>query len=169
MQECSPNNSGFIDAQENRNCFPSPNNSGFIDAQLSGDRHAWFHWNDDFFLVQVFPVQSIGFFRQARSQDQFGGGVEPQKCGPFGPKKWTFWTSSAPLILLQKSHFWPILWLKEDLLADYGGALHPLHPPGYGPVFRCFHIPCKILSHISKAFLCNFRLSHKAFCYTHNY
>ena len=32
-----------------------------------------------------------------------------------------------------KPHFWPTLWLKVDLLADLGGASHPLHPPGYGP------------------------------------
>ena len=35
------------------------------------------------------------------------GGAAPPKSGPFGPPKWTFWTSS--LTLLQKPHFWYIL------------------------------------------------------------
>ena len=48
------------------------------------------------------------------------------------PKKYTFWTQKVdflnltPLTFLQKPHFWPILWLKVDLLADFGGASHPL-------------------------------------------
>ena len=53
------------------------------------------------------------------------GGAGPPKSGPFGPKKWTF-LNLTPLTLLQKPHFWPTLWLKVDLLADLGGATHPL-------------------------------------------
>ena len=41
----------------------------------------------------------------------------------------------TPLTLLQKPHFWPILWLKVDLLPDLGGCVAPPHPPGYGPGF----------------------------------
>ena len=52
---------------------------------------------------------------QAHGQNRIGGGAEPQKSGPFGPKMWTFWTSTP---LLQKPHFWPTLWLKVDVLAD---------------------------------------------------
>ena len=75
---------------------------------------------------------------QARSQDRFWGGAGPPKSGPFWPQsqRWTFWTS-PPLTLLQKPHFWSILWLKVDLLADLGGggcvAPTAPPPPGYGP------------------------------------
>ena len=55
-------------------------------------------------------------------------------CGT--SKKWTF-LNLTPLPLLQKPHFWPILWLKVDLLAlRFGGASHPLHSPGYCPGFH---------------------------------
>ena len=47
-------------------------------------------------------------------------------CGT--PKNWTF-LNLTPLRLLQKPHFWPILWLNVDLLADLGGASHPCNPP----------------------------------------
>ena len=37
----------------------------------------------------------------------------------------------------QPSYKNPILWLKVDLLADLAGATsHPLHSPGYGPVYK---------------------------------
>ena len=65
---------------------------------------------------------------QARSQDRFWGGAGPPKSGPFGPPKVDFF-NLTPLTLRQKPHFWSILWLKVDLLADLGGASHPLHPP----------------------------------------
>ena len=50
----------------------------------------------------------------------------------------------TPLALLQKTHFWSTLWLKVDLSADLGGALHPSHPPGYGPASHILH-HCTIL------------------------
>lgn len=33
------------------------------------------------------PMASI--YKQARNQDQFGGGAESPKSGAFGPPKWT--------------------------------------------------------------------------------
>ena len=46
------------------------------------------------------------------------------------PQKWTFWTQRVDFLnlttLTKKTHFWPTLWLKVDLLADLGGASHPL-------------------------------------------
>ena len=75
------------------------------------------------------------------------GGCGTTKCGPFGPKKWTIWT--VPLILLQKPHFWPILWLKVDLLADEG-CIAPPAPlatglvPIIGMVYRCQDLYPKI-------------------------
>ena len=62
---------------------------------------------------------------QARSQDRFGGGVrDPQNVDLLDPKSGLFF-NLTPLTLLQKSHFWPTLWLKVDLLADLRGASHP--------------------------------------------
>ena len=73
------------------------------------------------------------------------------------PKMWTFWTQKVdffqphPLTLLQKPHFWPTLWLKVDLLADLGGALHPRTPLATGLiikdnmlVFRWITLPIKV-------------------------
>ena len=71
-------------------------------------------------------VRGKGFCRPVARIDL--GGCRTPKSGPFGPKKWTFWTS-PPLILLQKTHFWPILWLKVDLLGDLGWCVAPPHPP----------------------------------------
>ena len=76
------------------------------------------------------PIASIYFL----------GGVGPPKVDLFGPKKWTFWTS-LPLTLLQNPHFWPILWLKVELLADVGGVLHLPHPPCYSGRGRGVVVP----------------------------
>ena len=66
---------------------------------------------------------------QVRSQDRIGGGgCRTPKSGPFGPKKWTFWTS-PPSTLLQRPHFWSTFWPKVDLLPDLGDASHPPNPP----------------------------------------
>ena len=63
-------------------------------------------------LLQSRPVARINFEHVCGP---------PLKSGPSGSKKWTFWNS--PLNPLQKPHFWPILWLKADLLADFGCLL----------------------------------------------
>ena len=64
---------------------------------------------------------------QARSQDRFGGG------GGAAPQKVDFLNlTPPPLTLLQKPHFWSILWLKVGLLLDLGGASHSLHPLAKG-------------------------------------
>ena len=47
-------------------------------------------------------------------------------CGT--PQKWTF-LNLTPLTLLQKPHFLPTLWLKVDLLADWGGVRRTPAPP----------------------------------------
>ena len=115
-----------------------------------------------FFLFKFsLHVQSIGFFRQARSQDQFFGGCRT-------PQNVTFWTQTVdflnhiPLNPLTKIQFLAHFVAKSGPFGRFWGPC--LAPPGYGPVFMF-----QILSHISKAFLCNFRLSLKAFCYTYNY
>ena len=66
-----------------------------------------------------------GSLGQARSQDLIWGGAEPPKSGPFGPKKWTFWTSPHST-LLQKLHFWQTLWPKVNLLPDLGVRHTPM-------------------------------------------
>ena len=71
------------------------------------------------------PPNNLPWHPGVHSQDRLWGGAGPPKSGPFGPKKWTF-LNLTPLTLLQKPHFWPTLWLKVDLLADLGGASHPL-------------------------------------------
>ena len=81
------------------------------------------------FQLQKYKFSS--FCEQARSQDWIWGGEEAPKSGPFGPKKWTFWTST-PSTLLQKPNFWPTLWTKVDLLPDLGGCITPPHPLATG-------------------------------------
>ena len=64
---------------------------------------------------------------QARSQDRFGERVrDPQKVDLLDPKSGLFEPHS--LTLLQKPHFWPILWLKVGLLADLGVHRNPSTP-----------------------------------------
>ena len=63
------------------------------------------------------------FTNQARSQDWIWGGAEPPKSGPFGPKKWTFWTSPP-----QPSYKKPILAhfvAKSGPFARFGGCCTP--------------------------------------------
>ena len=62
---------------------------------------------------------------QACSQNWLGGCRTPQK-GTFILKKEDFLNLTPPPTLLQKPHFWSILWPKMDLSADLGGASHPL-------------------------------------------
>ena len=45
----------------------------------------------------------------------------------------------APFILLQKPHFWPILWQKVDLLVDLGWCVIPCTPPPHGPAITCYN------------------------------
>ena len=73
---------------------------------------------------------------QACNQDQFGGVQNPQNVDLLDLKSGLL--NLTPLNLLQTPHFWLILWLKVDLLADLG-VRHTLHPPGYGPVYM-FHM-----------------------------
>ena len=63
----------------------------------------WVRCHNYWFKV-IYRVTVITSTMQAHSKDQFGGGCRTPKSGPFGPKKWTFWTS-PPLTLLQKPHF----------------------------------------------------------------
>ena len=75
-------------------------------------------------------------YLQVRKRYDQNVGMILGKCGtpisgPFGPKKWTFCT----LTLLQKPHFWLILWLQVDILEDLGWCIAP-SPLGYGPAFR---------------------------------
>ena len=63
------------------------------------------------------------------------GGCRTPKSGLFGPKKWTF-LNLTPLPSYKNPHFWPTLWQKVDLLADFGP-----HPPGYGPGLKQYHEP----------------------------
>ena len=62
----------------------------------------------------------------------FGG------CGT--PKKVDF-LNLTPLTLQQKPHFWPILWLKVDFLADLGGCVAPpaFPPPPPPPPTTCLN------------------------------
>ena len=75
---------------------------------------------------------------QARSQDRFWRLRNPRNLDLLEPKKWTFWTS-------------PFLWLKVDLLAALGSALHSPHPapwlqacPGF--IFPYFDIRTLLVS-----------------------
>ena len=73
----------------------------------------------------------LGFRPVARID--FGGVAPPKNVDLLDPKSGLF--EPHPLTLLQKPHFWPILWIKVDLLARFGGCIAPRTPPppGYGP------------------------------------
>ena len=75
-------------------------------------------------LTQIMRVDIVVCSFQARSQDQFWGGVGPLKSGPFWPKKVDF-LNITPLPVLQKTHFWPTLWQKVDVLVDLGWCVAP--------------------------------------------
>ena len=62
------------------------------------------------YLIHYRPVARLDF-----------RGCGTPESGPFGPN---------PLI---KTHFWPTLCQKVDLLADLGWCVAPRNPPGYGP------------------------------------
>ena len=76
----------------------------------------WWHSHRNLF-VGCRPITGI----------EFGEVQDPKKVGLLNPKSGLL--NLTPLTLLQKLHFWPILWLKVDLLADWGAS----YPPGYGP------------------------------------
>ena len=61
-------------------------------------------------------------FMQAWGQDQFWGAqVQTPKSEPFGPQKVDFLNLTLLTLPTKKTpHFWPILWLKEDIVADFG-------------------------------------------------
>ena len=59
-------------------------------------------------------------------------------CGT--SKMWTFWDQS--LTLLQKPYFWPILWLKVNILADVRGS-GVTGTPDFWPGKFCLPIPGK--------------------------
>ena len=80
-------------------------------------------------LISVLPSYGEGHPQQTRSQDQFWGCAGPPKCGPCGPKKWKFRTSTPFKTLLQKPHFWPLCGKKWTFWQIWGGALHPFLTP----------------------------------------
>ena len=64
----------------------------------------WLVCTSFFFLFKVLFSDN-----QARSQDRFWGGfiAGPPKCGPFGPKKWTFF-NLTPLPSYKNPIFGPL-------------------------------------------------------------
>ena len=93
-------------------------------------------WRQSFDEGRTHGTGAVTFLTRPVARIESGGCRTPQK--------WTFWTQKfdflnlTPSTLLQEPHFWPTLYPKVDLLADWGGgALQPPHPPpppGYGPV-----------------------------------
>ena len=64
---------------------------------------------------------------QALSQNQFGGGAEPPKYGPFGPQKWTFWTpTSVTLNPLTNTPFFAHFVVKSGPLGKFRGCIMAL-------------------------------------------
>ena len=82
----------------------------------------WYQWTREGHSYPLVPHTwyFINRFPRSWGEQNLSPGCE---MGPKSP-------ALLGLTLLQKPHFWSILWLKVDLLADLGGASHP---PGYRP------------------------------------
>ena len=69
-------------------------------------------------------------FNQAHSQDRFWGGARLPKCGPFGPKKCTFWTH--PLNPPTKTPFLAHFVTKSGPFSRFGVVCRTPPPPATG-------------------------------------
>ena len=69
-------------------------------------------------IVYTLPRQALDY--------QWVREAGPPKCGPFGPQNWIFKLHPPSLKPHTKTHFWPISWLKVELLTDIGCITPPL-------------------------------------------
>ena len=111
---------------------------GVIDQDIIEDKTYTPRASNDLQWFKVsYLIQRLfhSIFRgQVHSQYQFWGGAVPPKCGPFGPKQWTFLNLTPlnpPLNSPSLAHFVT----KSEPFGRFG-VVHctPLDPPGYRPV-----------------------------------